>query len=60
MQTAICMPVSLFCLWLIVMLLIDYSADDWTLATQSKTFSHLESTLSRDIGHLNEYFGSCA
>ena len=26
MQTAICMPVSLFCLWLIVMLLIDYSA----------------------------------
>ena len=31
-------------------------ADDWTLATQSKTFSHLESTLSRDIGHLNEYF----
>ena len=31
-------------------------ADDWTLATQSKTFSHLESTLSRDIGHLDEYF----
>ena len=31
-------------------------ADDWTLATQSKTCSHLESTLSRDIGHLNEYF----
>ena len=31
-------------------------ADDWTLATQSKTFSHIESTLSRDIGHLNEYF----
>ena len=31
-------------------------ADDWTLATQSKTFSHLESTLSRNIGHLNEYF----
>ena len=31
-------------------------ADDWTLATQSKTFSHLESSLSRDIGHLNEYF----
>ena len=31
-------------------------ADDWTLATQSKTFSHLESTLSRDVGHLNEYF----
>ena len=31
-------------------------ADDWTLATQSKTFSHLESTLSRYIGHLNEYF----
>ena len=34
-------------------------ADDWTLATQSKTFSHLESTLSRDIGHLNEYFDYC-
>ena len=31
-------------------------ADDWTFSTQSKTFSHLESTLSRDIGHLNEYF----
>ena len=31
-------------------------ADDWTLATQSKTFSHLESTLSLDIEHLNEYF----
>ena len=31
-------------------------ADDWTFATQSKTFSHLGSTLSRDIGHLNEYF----
>ena len=31
-------------------------ADDWTLATQSNIFSHLESTLSRDIGHLNEYF----
>ena len=31
-------------------------ADDWTLAIQTKTFSHLESTLSRDIGHLNEYF----
>ena len=31
-------------------------ANDWTLATQSKTFSHLESTLSRDIGHLSEYF----
>ena len=31
-------------------------ADDWTLATQSKTFSHLESTLSRDIGHLNKFF----
>ena len=31
-------------------------ADDWTLATQSKTFSHLQSTLSLDIGHLNEYF----
>ena len=26
------------------------------LATQSKTFSHLESTLSLDIEHLNEYF----
>ena len=32
-------------------------ADDWTLATQSKTFSHLERTLSLDIKHLNEYFG---
>ena len=31
-------------------------ADDWTLATQSKTISHLESTLSLDIRHLNEYF----
>ena len=31
-------------------------ADDWTLATQSKTFSHLESTLPLDIEHLNEYF----
>ena len=31
-------------------------ADDWTLATQSKTFSHLDSTLSHDIKHLNEYF----
>ena len=31
-------------------------ADDWNLATQSKTFSHLESTLSLDIEHLNEYF----
>ena len=31
-------------------------ADDWTLATQSNTFSHLESTLSLDIEHLNEYF----
>ena len=31
-------------------------ADDWTLATQSKTFSHVESTLSLDIEHLNEYF----
>ena len=31
-------------------------ADDWTLATQSKTFSHIECTMSRDIGHLNEYF----
>ena len=31
-------------------------ADDWNLATQSNTFSNLESTLSRDIGHLNEYF----
>ena len=31
-------------------------ADDWTLATQSKTFSHLESTLYLDIEHLNEYF----
>ena len=31
-------------------------ADDWTLATQSKTFSHIESTLSLDIEHLNEYF----
>ena len=30
------------------------NADDWTLAKQSKTFSHIESTLSRDIGHLNE------
>ena len=30
-------------------------ADDWTLATQSKTCSHLDSTQSRDIGHLNEY-----
>ena len=31
-------------------------ADDWTLATQSKTCTHLESTLSRNIGQLNEYF----
>ena len=31
-------------------------ADDWTLSTQSKTCSHIESTLSHDIGHLNEYF----
>ena len=31
-------------------------ADGWTLATQSNTFSHLESTLYFDIGHLNEYF----
>ena len=31
-------------------------ADDWTLAAQSNTFSHLESTLSLYIGHLNEYF----
>ena len=31
-------------------------ADDWTLVKQSKTFSQLESTLSLDIGHLNEYF----
>ena len=31
-------------------------ADDWTLATNSKTFSHLERTLSLDIEHLNEYF----
>ena len=31
-------------------------ADDWTFATQSKTISHLESTLSRDIGQLNEFF----
>ena len=31
-------------------------ADDWTLAIQSKTFSHLESTLSLYIEHLNEYF----
>ena len=31
-------------------------ADDWTLATQSKTFSHIESTWSFDIEHLNEYF----
>ena len=30
-------------------------ADDWTLATQSNTFSHIESTLSLDIEHLNEY-----
>ena len=30
-------------------------ADDWTIATQSKTFSHLESTLSLDIGYLNEH-----
>ena len=32
------------------------NADNWTLATQSKTYSHLESTLSLDIEHLNEYF----
>ena len=31
-------------------------ADDWTLASQSKTFSHLESTLYLDIEHLDEYF----
>ena len=31
-------------------------AGDWTLATQSNTFSHLESTLSLDFGHQNEYF----
>ena len=31
-------------------------ADDWTLVTQSKTFSYLESTLSLDIEHLSEYF----
>ena len=32
-------------------------ADDWTLVTQSKTFfPHLESTLSFDVGHMNEYF----
>ena len=30
-------------------------ADMWTLGTQSNTFSHLESTLSLDIGHLNEW-----
>ena len=31
-------------------------ADDWTLATQSKTCSHIESTLTLDIEHLNEDF----
>ena len=31
-------------------------ADDLTLVKQSKTFSQVESTLSLDIGHLNEYF----
>ena len=31
-------------------------ADDWTLAIQSKAYSHIESTLSLDIEHLNEYF----
>ena len=31
-------------------------ADDWTLAIQSKTYSHIESTMSLDIEHLNEYF----
>ena len=31
-------------------------ADDWSLGKQSKTFSHLESILSRDIRHMNEYF----
>ena len=31
-------------------------ADGWTLATQSKTFSHLEITLCLDIEHPNEYF----
>ena len=30
-------------------------ADVWTLATQSNAFSHLESKLSLDIGHLTEH-----
>ena len=31
-------------------------ADDWTLVSQSNTFSHFESTLSLDIEQLKEYF----